>query len=300
MTSSISLPISPTQFASVNDYISLLKPRVMSLVVFTGLCGLLMAPGSLHPVLAVTAILCIAVGAGASGALNMWYDRDIDAIMSRTQGRALPQGKIHPDSALAFGVILSIASIIMMAVATNYLAALLLTITIGFYVFVYTMWLKRLTPQNIVIGGAAGALPPVIGWTAVTGTASIEAWILFAIIFLWTPPHFWALSLYEHEEYRRAKIPMLPVVEGILTTKRQICFYSVLLVMTTLIPYSMGFSGFVYLYSCSCLGIGLIYLSLKVLLTQDQKYAKHLFFYSILYLFLLFLMMVVDKIGSNV
>ena len=211
--------------SSLQDYINLLKPRVMSLVVFTGLCGMLMAPGSLHPVLAFTAILCIAIGAGAAGCLNMWWDRDIDAVMSRTRNRPLPQGTIEPDSALAFGVISGLGSVMTMGVAIHWLAAGLLAVTILFYLFVYTIWLKRRTPQNIVIGGAAGALPPVIGWAAVTGTTPLEAWILFGIIFLWTPPHFWALSLYRYDDYVKAKVPMLPVTAGFPATKRQIMVY---------------------------------------------------------------------------
>ena len=200
--------------AGVGDYVEILKPRVMSLVVFTGFVGLAVAPGHLHPVLAVVAVLCIAVGAGAAGAINMWYERDIDAIMRRTAGRPLPAGRMMPGEALGFGVVLAVGSVLMMALAVNSVAAGLLALTIGFYVFVYTIWLKRRTPQNIVIGGAAGAFPPLIGWAAVTGDIGWGAIALFAIIFFWTPPHFWALSLYRADDYAKAGVPMLPVVAG--------------------------------------------------------------------------------------
>lgn len=281
---------------SVEDYWALLKPRVMSLVVFTGLCGLLMAPGHIHPLLGFTAILCIAVGAGAAGCLNMWFDRDIDAIMTRTQDRPLPQGRIAPDNALTFGVILAAGSVLVMTVGVGLTAAFWLAVTIAFYIFVYTIWLKRLTPQNIVIGGAAGALPPVIGWAAVTGSTPLEAWLLFAIIFLWTPPHFWALSLYRHDDYRRAGIPMLPVTAGIPATKRQIVLYSILLILTTLVPVFIGMASWIYGGSALILGGGFLLLSLRVLWSDDTRIAMHLFGYSIAYLFLLFLTMTVDRL----
>ena len=282
--------------AEVKDYIDLLKPRVMSLVVFTALCGLLMAPGSIHPILAISAILAIAVGAGAAGCLNMWWDRDIDAIMSRTQKRPIPSGRVDPDSALAFGVILSLASLITMGVAIHWLAAGLLAITILFYVLVYTMWLKRWTPQNIVIGGAAGAFPPVIGWAAVTGTVPVEAWILFGIIFLWTPPHFWALSLYNHEDYRRAKVPMLPVVAGISATKRQIVFYSIALVILSVVPAFIGMTSWAYGSFAILLGAGFLALAWRVKRQGTAKPAMQLFGYSIFYLFVLFLGMTMDRL----
>lgn len=280
----------------VQDYLALLKPRVMSLVVFTGLCGLLMAPGSLHPVLAFSAILSIAVGAGAAGCLNMWWDRDIDAIMSRTQKRPIPEGRIDPDSALAFGVILSFASVITMGVAIHWLAAGLLSLTILFYVLVYTMWLKRWTPQNIVIGGAAGAFPPVIGWAAVTGTVPLEAWILFGIIFLWTPPHFWALALHSHEDYARAKVPMLPVTAGIEATKRQIVFYTVLLVILSVVPAIIEMTSWVYGGCASLLGAGFLLLAWRVKCQEGSIPPLQLFAYSIFYLFALFLIMTVDRV----
>lgn len=290
-----SLPVSGVPDANVQDYFALLKPRVMSLVVFTGLCGLLMAPGYLHPVLGFSAILSIAVGAGAAGCLNMWWDRDIDAIMLRTQRRPLPQGRVNPESALAFGVILGVASVLVMGIAIHWLAAFLLALTILFYVLIYTIWLKRWTPHNIVIGGASGALPPVIGWCAVTGTAPLEAWILFGIIFLWTPPHFWALSLYNHEDYARAQVPMLPVTAGIIATKRQILLYTVLLVALSLVPALMGMVTWASGGLASALGVGFLMLAWRVQYQDARKPAMQLFAYSILYLFTLFLGMAIDR-----
>lgn len=282
--------------AQVQDYLDLLKPRVMSLVVFTGLCGLLMAPGSIHPVLAFSAILAISVGAGAAGCLNMWWDRDIDAIMTRTKKRPLVQGIIDPDSALAFGVILSVISVITMGISIHWVAAGLLAITILFYMLIYTMWLKRWTPQNIVIGGAAGALPPVIGWSAVTGNAPMEAWILFGIIFLWTPPHFWALSLYNHDDYARANVPMLPVTAGLKTTKYQIVVYSILLSLLTLIPPFIGMTTWLYGNLAALLGVCFIALAWRVKCQDASKPAIHLFAFSIIYLFVLFLGMTIDRL----
>jgi protoheme IX farnesyltransferase len=293
---SASLIAEGTCEASVQDYVSLLKPRVMSLVVFTGLCGLLMAPGSLHPVLSFSAILSIAIGAGAAGCLNMWWDRDIDAVMVRTKNRPIPIGRVDPDSALAFGVILSIISVMTMGIAIHWLAAGLLATTILFYMVIYTMWLKRWTPQNIVIGGAAGALPPVIGWSAVTGTAPMESWILFGIIFLWTPPHFWALSLYSHEDYKRANVPMLPVTAGLQSTKRQIVFYTILLTLLSLVPSFIGMASWVYGSIAGILGIGFFVLSLRVMQHESTKPAIQLFVYSIIYLFVLFLTITIDRL----
>ena len=227
----------------VGDYVALLKPRVMSLVVFTGFVGLYLAPGHLHPVLAAVAMLCIAVGAGAAGAINMWYDRDIDAVMRRTRERPLPAGRMAPGDALGFGCVLAAASVLVMGIGVNWSAAALLALTIAFYVFVYTMWLKRRTPQNIVIGGAAGALPPVVGWAAVTGNVGIPALVLFALIFFWTPPHFWALSLYRAGDYAKAGVPMLPVVAGARETKRQMLAYTLVLWPIALAPALMGVAG---------------------------------------------------------
>jgi len=284
----------------VRDYVALLKPRVMSLVVFTGLVGMVLAPGSLHPVLGFTAILCMAVGAGASAAINMWYDRDIDAVMARTRDRPLPAGRIEPGAALGLGIVLAVGSVLLMELAVNLVAAALLALTIGFYVFVYTMWLKRRTPQNIVIGGAAGALPPMIGWAAVTGDVTLASVALFAIIFLWTPPHFWALSLYRAGDYQRAGVPMLPVVAGARETTRQMLIYSVLLLPLTLTPYALGVVGVRYAVAAAVLGLGLIALALRVRRDAGERAAKQMFGYSILYLFLLFALMMVDKVRVGV
>ena len=235
--------VSGTSFSmaddSISDYFLLLKPKVMSLVVFTGFAGMWIAPGlnQLHPFLAFIAILCLAVGAGAAGAINMWYDRDIDAVMKRTKDRPLPMGRVRPEEALSYGVILSVASVVTMGLALNWLAAALLAGANLFYVFVYTIWLKRLTPQNIVIGGAAGAFPPMIGWAAVTGDITLYPVILFLIIFFWTPPHFWALSLFANEDYKRANIPMMTVVAGERKTKIQMLVYTLILLPLTLSPY---------------------------------------------------------------
>ncbi len=232
--------------AGVGDYIELMKPRVMSLVVFTALVGLVVAPGHIHPVIGLTALICIAVGAGAAGALNMWYDADIDGRMARTAGRPIPMGRLLAGEALAFGLTLAGFSVVVLGLLVNVVAAALLAGTIAFYVVVYTMWLKRRTPQNIVIGGAAGALPPMIGWAAATGGVSLEPVVLFLIIFFWTPPHFWALSLYRTEDYARAGIPMLPVVAGAEETRRQILLYTLLLAPLGLAPWLLGYAGLSY------------------------------------------------------
>jgi protoheme IX farnesyltransferase len=280
--------------ARAADYFALLKPRVMSLVVFTGLAGLVLAPGSLHPVLAFTALLCIAIGAGASGAINMWYDADIDAVMARTKGRPIPQGRIGAQEALGFGIVLSVASIAVMGLALNWSAAALLALTIGFYVFIYTMWLKRRTPQNIVIGGAAGAFPPMIGWAAVTGDIGLLPALLFGIIFMWTPPHFWALALYRSDDYARAGVPMLPVVAGQLETRRQIMIYSLLLVPLTLAPWLLGLVGPLYGIGTALLGLGLLMLAFRIWRGTDMRAPKQMFGYSILYLFLLFALLMLE------
>lgn len=274
--------------ARVGDYFALLKPRVMSLVVFTGLVGMAVAPGTLHPVLAFTALLCIAVGAGASGAINMWYDADIDAIMERTQARPIPSGRVTANEALAFGTTLSVASVVLMGLAVNLVAAVLLAVTIAFYVFIYTMWLKRRTPHNIVIGGAAGAFPPMIGWAAVTGNVSVESLVLFAIIFMWTPPHFWALSLWRDIDYAKAGVPMLPVVAGREATRKQVVFYSILLFPITIMPYFLGYAGIFYGVGATVLSSLFLFGAIKVWAKKDEKSAKQLFAYSILHLFLLF------------
>jgi protoheme IX farnesyltransferase len=285
--------------ARVADYIALLKPRVMSLVVFTGLAGLVVAPGHLHPVLAGVAVLCIAVAAGAAGAINMWYDRDIDALMSRTRNRPIPAGRVRPDAALAFGVVLSTASVMMMGLGVNWLAAGLLATTILFYVFVYTVWLKRRTPQNIVIGGAAGAFPPMIGWAAVTGEVSLASIALFLLIFMWTPPHFWALALYRRGDYAAAGVPMLPVVAGEAATKRQMLLYALLLLPVAVAPALLGIAGLLYAAAAVVLGLIFVGMSLAVLredgAATGHRAAKRMFAFSILYLFLLFALLIVDR-----
>jgi protoheme IX farnesyltransferase len=281
--------------ARVRDYVSLLKPRVMSLVVFTGVIGLLLAPGAMHPFLACVAIFCIALGSGAAGAVNMWYDRDIDAIMKRTQRRSIPSGKVEPAIALEFAVILAAASVIIMLVAVNMVAAFLLLTAILFYVFVYTMWLKRSTPQNIVIGGAAGAFPPMIGWAAVTGSVTLESIVLFLIIFMWTPPHFWALSLYCNQDYTQAKVPMLPVTSGVRVTQHHILVYSIVLFFVTLLPVLVGMSGVVYGVGATILGARFLQLAFVLWKEYQESKARRLFKFSIIYLFVLFLLLIIDK-----
>jgi heme o synthase len=301
-------PVSRTQSeAEVRDWIALLKPRVMSLVVFTGLIGLLVAPGHLHAVLGFTAILCIAVGAGACGAINMWYDRDIDAVMRRTRNRPIPAGRIEPGAALGFGITLAAGSVLVMGLTVNLAAAAVLALSIGFYVFVYTMWLKRRTPQNIVIGGAAGAFPPLIGWVAVTGSVDLVPLVLFGIIFIWTPPHFWSLALWANEDYRRANVPMLPVVAGARETRRQIVIYTLLLVPLSLVPWILGFSGLIYGGAALILGLGFLVSVIRVAadrqdgtgvsLTNDLP-ARAAFKYSIAYLFILFAALAVDRLAG--
>ncbi len=280
--------------ATVHDYWQLMKPRVMSLAIFTALVGIVAAPGTLHPVLALTAILCIAVGAGASGALNMWYDADIDAKMGRTRTRPVPRGRVAPGEALGFGVVLSAFSVLILGLMVSWPAAALLAFTIFFYAVVYTMWLKRLTPQNIVIGGAAGAFPPMIGWAAVTGTVSVESIVLFLIIFFWTPPHFWALALYKSEEFARAGIPMLPVVAGEETTRRQIWFYSWVMALTGLLPAGVGLGGPLYLLVSVVTGAAFLLLAWRVLRDTDLESARKLFAFSILYLLLLFAVLLAE------
>lgn len=278
--------------ASASDYIALLKPRVMSLVVFTGFVGLMAAPGHINPIIAAIAILCIAVGAGASGALNMWYDADIDAVMKRTAKRPIPAGRLSRDEALTFGLLLSIFSILTIGLFVNLLSAFLLAFTIFFYAVVYTMWLKRSTPQNIVIGGAAGAFPPMIGWAAVTGSVSMESIVLFLIIFLWTPPHFWALSLFMSDDYEKAKIPMMPNVMGEASTKFQIWLYTILVAPVAVLPWIMGFAGPVYGVFSMAMGIAFLFYAWTVWRAEIGepmiKPAKKMFAFSIFYLFSLY------------
>jgi protoheme IX farnesyltransferase len=281
---------------SVADFWQLLKPRVMSLVIFTGFVGMFLAPADIHPLLFVVSLFAIAAGAGASGAINQWYDGDIDAVMERTRGRPVPSGAVEPAEALSFGLVISTLSVLLLGLASNWLAAGLLAFTIFFYGVVYTIWLKRSTPQNIVIGGAAGALPPVIGWAAVTGSLSIEPLILFAVIFMWTPPHFWALALFRNDDYMRANVPMMPVVAGEAETRRQILIYAILLAPLALAPALVGMTSMVYGIVVAALGINFIRLSWVLYWRPDDAAAKRLFAFSILYLFLLFLGLVIDRL----
>ncbi len=285
----------------VGDFVALLKPRVMSLVVFTAVVGLALAPTVPHPVIAFATILAIAVGAGAAGALNMWYDADIDRVMVRTRERPIPTGAVEPSEALSFGLVLSAVSVVVLGLATNWLAAGLLAFTIFFYAVVYTMWLKRSTPHNIVIGGAAGAFPPVIAWAAATGQISLEPLVLFAIIFFWTPPHFWALALVRSGDYARVGVPMLPVVAGIDETRRQIFVYALILVMLGLVPAGLGFAGWLYLAVAA--GLGAIFLRLAWRLRWGGgqvvgPVARRLFGFSILYLFALFAALLAERLSG--
>jgi protoheme IX farnesyltransferase len=285
--------------STVSDYVTLMKPGVMSLVVFTGLAGMLLAelhsdvPFNLFQQLLTLA--CIALGSGAGAAMNMWYDRDIDSIMTRTQARPVPAGRVAPDDALAFGLFMAAASVMLMALALNMVAALLLAGAIAFYIGIYTIWLKRRTPQNIVIGGAAGAFPPMIGWAAVTGDVSLQAVILFAIIFLWTPPHFWALALYRNGDYARAGVPMMPVVAGPESTKRQMIAYTWLLVAITLLLPVLGMAGWIYSVCAALLGAAFLYHTYKLRSDNSDKWARKTFGFSIYYLFMLYSVMMMDS-----
>jgi heme o synthase len=297
---SVTVARAEPSLAGVGDYIELMKPRVMSLVVFTALVGLVLAPVPMHPVMAFTALLCITVGAGAAGALNMWYDADIDARMARTAGRPIPRGRVTPGEAAGFGFTLAVFSVVSLGLLVNVLAAALLAFTIFFYVVIYTVWLKRSTPQNIVIGGAAGALPPIIGWTAASGSLAIEPILLFLIIFFWTPPHFWALSLYRREDYARAGVPMLPVVAGEQETRRQILLYTLILAPLGVLPFLLGYAGPVYGVTAAAVGAIMIALGLRVRKERGRYNAsKQLFAFSILYLFLLFAMLLVDRMSGG-
>ncbi len=298
-----SLPISQNTAdlpADWRDLFALTKPRVMSLVVFTGLCGLLAAPVHVHPVLGFTAVLCIALGAGAAGALNMWYEADLDAKMKRTASRPLPAGRMDRQTALHFGVGLAAFSVILMDLAANHLAAAILAVSILFYVLVYTVWLKRRTAQNIVIGGAAGAFPPLIGWAAATGDVSVLPVLLFAIIFLWTPPHFWALSLFVRSDYANAGVPMMPVVAGLQSTRRQIFFYTLPMAVAAIAPWALGLASWVY--GAAAIGLSAFFLGLAFAVAgnkstepKQMRPEKRLFAFSVVYLFSLFAALVVDK-----
>ncbi len=281
--------------ADAADFIALLKPRVMSLVIFTAFVGLIAAPGTMNPVLAFSALLLIAIGAGASGALNMWYDADIDAVMKRTADRPVPAGRVSAGDALGFGMTLSVGSVLLTGLLVNFTAAFLLALTIFFYVVIYTMWLKRLTPQNIVIGGAAGAFPPMIGWAAVTNSVTIESLVLFGIIFLWTPPHFWSLSLFIGEDYRKVGVPMLPVVAGKAVTRNQIMLYSLLVAPFAVLPWYMGFAGPVYGATAALLGAIFLTMAFHVW-RGKEKAERKLFAFSIVYLFVLFATLAFERI----
>ena len=280
-------------FSRSRDYFALLKPRVMSLVIFTALVGMVAAPGKIENVaLAIISLFAIAVGAGASGALNMWWDADIDAVMSRTKSRPIPSGAVPRPEAFSFGLFLSVLSVMVLALSSNYIAAGLLAFTIFFYAVIYSMFLKRSTPQNIVIGGAAGALPPVVAWAAVTGEAPLEAWLLFGIIFLWTPPHFWALALFKSGDYEAAEIPMLPNVKGEARTKLEILIYSIILVPFAVTPVLFSYAGWLYGAVSVALGLVFLYFAYTLFSAKDEaladKTSKKLFGFSILYLFSLF------------
>jgi protoheme IX farnesyltransferase len=292
-----SLPYEDNIGGSVKDYFMLMKPRVMSLVVFTAVSGMLLAPGNIHPLIAFVAVLCITIGAGSAAAINMWYDRDIDAIMKRTQKRPIVTGAVKADEALAFGAIIGIIAVIMMAVSVNIISAVLLAFTILYYVYIYTIWLKRTSVQNVVIGGVSGALPPIIGWTSVTGNISWQAFSLFAIIFIWTPPHSWALALYRADDYKNCNIPMMPVIKGILYTKKQIMLYSILMFFISLAPYFLNISTYLYLITAIISGLIFLYYAVNLFTdTEQNQVAKKLFWYSILYLFIIFLSLITFKI----
>ena len=297
--------LAPAEASEARDFWTLLKPGVMTLVVFSGAVGLLIAPNTspepLHPLLQIIAILCVALGSGAGAAFNMWYDRDIDAVMQRTQKRPLPAGRIAPDDALVLGFLMTVLSVGLMGLALNWVAASLLAFAIFFYAVIYTMLLKRRTPQNIVIGGAAGAFPPVIGWLAVNPEPAFLPWVLFAIIFLWTPPHFWALALYRNEDYRRAQVPMMPVVRGLPSTKRQMLVYTFILLPVTLLPLlsldqGVPRSGWLYAVGASLLGLRFIQHAWMVLRSEEDKPARRMFGYSIIYLFALLGLLAVDAL----
>ncbi len=302
-TPRIDRPLDETLGGSVGDYVALLKPRVMSLVVFTALVGMAIAPGHVHPVIGFAALTAIAVGAGAAGALNMWFDADIDRLMRRTARRPIPAGHLAANDALAFGLTLAVGAVTFLGLTANWLSAALLAFTIFFYVVVYTVWLKRTTPENIVVGGLAGALPPMIGWAVVTGSIGLPSVVLVLIIFLWTPPHFWALSLYRSDDYARAGVPMLPVVAGAATTKRRILLYSIVLALVALAPVALGFAGLAYGAVAALTGAVFVALAWRVYRSgQDargERAARDLFTFSLLYLFLLFAVLLAEAMGAG-
>ena len=285
--------------ATVGEFFQLMKPRVMSLVIFTGFAGMFLAPGQMHPILAAVALFAIAAGAGASGAINQWYDRDIDAVMSRTRGRPIPAGRVVPAEALALGIVISFLSVLLLSLTSNLLAGGLLAFTIFFYAVIYTVWLKRSTAQNIVIGGAAGALPPMVGWAAVTGSISIESIALFALIFVWTPPHFWALALVKNDDYQQAGVPMLPVVAGADETRKQILIYSLILAPTGLAPYALSMTTIIYPAIAAVMGIIFVGLAVSLYRKPSDAAAWKLFKFSIFYLFILFAALIADRLIAS-
>lgn len=282
--------------ATVGEFFQLMKPRVMSLVIFTGFAGMFLAPGQMHPILAAVALFAIAAGAGASGAINQWYDRDIDAVMSRTRNRPIPAGRVVPAEALALGIVISFLSVLLLSLTSNLLAGGLLAFTIFFYAVIYTVWLKRSTAQNIVIGGAAGALPPMVGWAAVTGSVSIESIALFALIFIWTPPHFWALALVKNDDYKQAGVPMLPVVAGAAETRKQILIYALILAPTGLAPYALSMTSILYPAIAALMGIIFVGLAVSLYRKPSDAAAWKLFKFSIFYLFILFAALIADRL----
>lgn len=289
-------PLADTRESRISDFWALLKPRVMSLVVFTGFAGMWVAPGfsQTHPFLILVSIIALSLGAGAAGAINMWYDRDIDAIMKRTRGRPVPAGRVESSEALSFALVMTVLSVLTMGIALNWVAAGILAFATFFYAVIYTMWLKRSTPQNIVIGGAAGAFPPMIGWACITGDVTILPLLLFAIIFLWTPPHFWALSLFASDDYKNANIPMLPTVAGAAATKRQMLLYTLVLLPVTVLPSMLGLAGWTYGTAALILGLFFVFTALRVLKDDTLKSARLMFGYSVFYLFALFLALMID------
>ena len=282
--------------ATVGEFFQLMKPRVMSLVIFTGFAGMFLAPGQMHPILAAVALFAIAAGAGASGAINQWYDRDIDAVMSRTRNRPIPAGRVVPAEALALGIVISFLSVLLLSLTSNLLAGGLLAFTIFFYAVIYTVWLKRSTAQNIVIGGAAGALPPMVGWAAVTGSISIESIALFALIFVWTPPHFWALALVKNDDYKQAGVPMLPVVSGAAETRKQILIYALILAPTGLAPYALSMTSILYPVIAAVMGAIFVWLAGMLYRKPSDAAAWKLFKFSIFYLFILFAALIADRL----
>ena len=285
--------------ATVGEFFQLMKPRVMSLVIFTGFAGMFLAPGQMHPILAAVALFAIAAGAGASGAINQWYDRDIDAVMSRTRNRPIPAGRVVPAEALALGIVISFLSVLLLSLTSNLLAGGLLAFTIFFYAVIYTVWLKRSTAQNIVIGGAAGALPPMVGWAAVTGSISIESIALFGLIFVWTPPHFWALALVKNDDYKQAGVPMLPVVAGAAETRKQILIYALILAPTGLAPYALSMTTLLYPAIAAVMGIVFVGLAVSLYRKPSDVAAWKLFKFSIFYLFILFAALIADGLIAS-